>query len=386
MVNTYQQYWQNTLQTRWQRSILLIVLAYEAAGCFTGGALLVASPNGSYMNMPVSLLQGTFNDFLVPGFLLIGLGILNTIAFVSVLHRTNNDWLWAGLALGGLLIWFIVEIIILQQLHWLHLMWGYPVLVGWAVAIPLIVLRNDTSSMRKALLSCGILSSAWYVAISIFVPMLYEGYDQATFTVSELSAIGAPTRIAWVLLALFYPLFLVAFGWGVLAVSKGNHKLRVAGSLIIVYGVLNFYWPPMHQREVIGAGGGTITDSLHIIWAMITLLFNMLLMGFGKAALGKSFRIYTMITWVIFIVFGFLTFLESPGIEANLPTPYIGLWELINMGVFMLWMVVFSINLLQKERTTDEVLFSEEEKEFRRPGKPDRKGTGGMLDVRYHFF
>ena len=142
----------------------------------------------------------------------------------------------------------------------------------------------------------------------------------------------------------------------------------------------------MHQREVIAAGGGTITDSLHIIWAMITLLFNMLLMGFGKAALGKSFRIYTMITWVIFIVFGFLTFLESPGIEANLPTPYIGLWELINMGVFMLWMVVFSINLLQKERTTDEVLFSEEEKEFRRPGKPDRKGTGGMLDVRYHFF
>jgi amino acid transporter len=65
------------------------------------------------------------------------------------------------------------------------------------------------------------------------------------------------------------------------------------------------------QREVIAAGGGTLSDTLHIAWAMMTLLFNMLLMGYGAAALGRRFRIYTFATWVVFIIFGVLTFMES---------------------------------------------------------------------------
>lgn len=339
----------NINQRQWQRIILLLVLGYEAAGCLLGGTLLMLAPNGRYMDMPVDLMHGIFRDFLIPGIILFGLGILNTLAFVKVLRKTNSDWFITGLALGGLLIWFVVEIIILQELHWLHLMWGYPVLLGWVVAIPLIVVRNNTATIRKALLTCGILSSLWYVGINLFVPMHYEGYNMVTLTVSELSAIDAPTRIVWVLLALLYPLLLLFFGWGVLNSGAGDRRLNIAGSLIIAYSIMNFYWPPMHQREAIAAGGGTLTDTLHIIWAMMTLLFNLLLMWFGAAALGKRFRLYTITTWVIFIVFGTLTFMESPHIEANLPTPHIGLWERINISTFLVWIVVFAISLLRKE-------------------------------------
>ncbi|HEX5025648.1 MAG TPA: DUF998 domain-containing protein [Agriterribacter sp.] len=335
-------------QPRWQRIILLVILGYEAAGCLLGGSLLVAAPDGRYMDMPVDIMHDVFRDFLVPGIILFALGILNTIAFITVLRRTSADWLVAGLALGGLFIWFVVEIIIIRELHWLHLMWGIPVLLGWVVAIPLIVLRHDTLTMRKALLTCGILSSLWYIGINIFVPMLYQGYNMVTLTVSELSALGAPTRIVWVLLATLYLLFLICFGWGVMNAAGGSRHLRIAGSLIIAYSIMNFYWPPMHQREVIAAGGGTLTDTLHIVWAMMTLLFNMLLMGFGALALGKQFRLYTIATWVVFIIFGVLTFMESPGIEANLPTPHIGLWERINMGAFLVWVIVFAIMLLQR--------------------------------------
>jgi len=335
-------------QPLWQRIILLIVLGYEAAGSLLGGTLLVAAPGGGNMDMPVDMMHSVFRDFLVPGIILFGLGIINTLAFITVLRRTILDWFMTGLALGGLFIWFVVEIIILQELHWLHLMWGVPVLLGWVVAIPLIVLRHDTLTMQKALLTCGIFSSLWYVGINIYVPMLYEGYNMATLTVSELSAIGAPTRIVWVLLAMLYLLLLISFGWGVKHSAGGNRYLRIAGNLIIAYCILNFYWPPMHQREVIAAGGGTVTDTLHIVWATMTLLFNMLLMGFGAAALGKRFRLYTIATWIVFIIFGVLTFMESPGIEANLPTPHIGLWERINLGAFLLWIIVFAIILLQK--------------------------------------
>ncbi|HKR06657.1 MAG TPA: DUF998 domain-containing protein [Bacteroidia bacterium] len=300
------------------------------------------------MDMPVDIMHGAFPDFLVPGIILFGLGILNMFAFVSVLRRSVFDWFMAGLALGGLLIWFWVEIAILRELHWLHAMWGIPVLLGWVVAIPLIASRHEKVMMKKVLLTCGILSSLWYVAINIFVPVWYEGYSTVSVTVSELSAIDAPTRILWVLLVMPYPLIFTAFGWGVLKSSKGNRSLKVTGSLIIAYCIFNFYWPPMHQREVIAAGGGTLSDTLHIAWAMITLLFMMLLMGFGAAALGKRFRYYTIATWVAFILFSVLTFMESPGIEANLPTPYIGLWERINIGAFLLWVIVLAVVLLRK--------------------------------------
>ncbi|HSF88065.1 MAG TPA: DUF998 domain-containing protein, partial [Saprospiraceae bacterium] len=239
---------------------------------------------------------------------------------------------------------------ILRELHWLHLMWGLPVLVGWVVVIPLIVLRHDTGTVRNMLLICGVLSSLWYVMINVVVALRYEGYSVASLTVSELSAIGAPTRVIWVVLATFYLLLLLAFGWGVLTSANGHRHLRIAGSLIIGYCIMNFYWPPMHQREVIAAGGSTMTDTLHISWAVMTLVFNMLVMGYGAAALGGRFRIYTMATWIVFIVFGILTFMESPGIEANLPTPHLGLWERINMGAFLLWIMVFAILLLKRNK------------------------------------
>ncbi|HUM47720.1 MAG TPA: DUF998 domain-containing protein [Chitinophagales bacterium] len=337
-------------QVGWQRMILLVILGYEAAGCLAGGSLLVAAPDGRLMDMPVDIMHGVFRDFLIPGIILFGLGILNTFAFFAVLRRALSDWFMASLALGGLYTWFVVEIIILQELHWLHLMWGSPVFLGWVVAIPLIVLRHDTMMMRSALLTCGILSSLWYMSINLFVPMMYEGYSMASLTVSELSAIGAPTRILWVLLVSLYPLLFAAFAWGILQSARENRFLRLAGILIIVYCILNFYWPPMHQREVIAGGGGTLTDTLHIAWAMITIFLMMAVMGFGARALGKQFRIYTIATWVVFITCGVLTWLESPGIEANLPTPLIGLWERINIGAFLLWVVVLAIVLLRKEK------------------------------------
>jgi hypothetical protein len=129
-------------QATWQRITLLIVLGYERLGALTGGSLLVAEPDGRLMDMPVEIMHGVFGNFLVPGLILAGLGILNTTAFVAVLRRNRIDWLLAGLGLGGLTVWFIVEIVILKEFHWLHAMWGIPVLVGCLVTLPLILSRR----------------------------------------------------------------------------------------------------------------------------------------------------------------------------------------------------------------------------------------------------
>lgn len=342
-------------QPRWQRVILLIILGYEAAGCLVGGSFLIAAPDGHLLDMPVDIMQGAFPDFLIPGIILLGLGILNAASFIAILRRASLDWLLALISLGGLYIWFVVEIIILQELHWLHAMWGLPVLVGLIMTIPLIAIPHDTAVMRRALIACGIFSSLWYFVINIFVPLGYEGYSMASMAVSELSAIGAPTRILWVLLVPVYTLLFAAFGWGILKLANGNRNLRLVGGLIIVYSIINLYWPPMHQREILAAGGGTLTDTLHLIWTIQTILLMMLIMGFGAAVSGKRFRFYTILTFGVFIVFGALTFSEASGMETNLPTPWMGLWERVNIFAFMLWVIIFAILLMRRINPVDEL-------------------------------
>ena len=197
--------------------------------------------------------------------------------------------------------------------------------------------------VRKVLLFCGILSSLLYVAMNVITAALYEGYDSASQTVSELSAIGAPTRPLWLLLAVPYTLLVTAFGWGVRLSAGRKRPLRVVGGLLIAYGVIGLFWPPMHQRGV----EPTLTDTMHIVFSVVTVLLMTLAIGFGAAAFGKRFRLYSIATLAVLVVFGALTGLEAPGIPANLPTPRIGVWERINIGVFLLWVVTLATALIR---------------------------------------
>lgn len=339
-----------TGQRRWQRVTLLSVLGYEGLGALLGGALLVASPDGRYMEMPVEILHGTFRDFLIPGLILFWLGILNVSAFFAVLRKSPVDWLWAGLATGGLAVWFFVEIVILRELHWLHAMWGFPVILGWCVALPL--LRLDATTTRDAWLVCGIASSLLYVAMNVIVPLGWPEYSSTSQTVSELSAVGAPTRALWVVMAMVYTLLVTGFGWGVRMAAGDDRRLRAAGLLIAIYGALGIAWvfAPMHLRESLAAGGGDIRDTLHLTLAGVTEVLYLVALGLAGAALGGAFRVYSSATFVTLLTFGVLTFRDAPGIGANQPTPLIGVWERINIGVFLLWMIVLALALLRRGR------------------------------------
>jgi len=73
-----------------------------------------------------------------------------------------------------------------------------------------------------------------------------------------------------------------------------------------------------------------------------------LAIGFGATAFGKPFRLYSIATIVVLLTFGALTFIEAPRLQANLPTPWIGLWERINISVFLLWVAVLAAALLRR--------------------------------------
>jgi Protein of unknown function (DUF998) len=202
---------------------------------------------------------------------------------------------------------------------------------------------------RKSLLVCGILSSLLYVAMTIFVAMQWEAYSSASQTISELSAIGAPTRSLWAVPGAIYTVLVMAFGWGVWKSAGRSRALRLAGRLILAYGSLGVLWPfaPMHLRETLAAGGGTLSDTMHLVLASATVLLMLLAIGAAAAAFGTRFRVYSLATLAILAAFGTLTFLDAPRIAANLPTPWIGVWERINIGVFLLWVVVLATMLLR---------------------------------------
>ena len=205
---------------------------------------------------------------------------------------------------------------------------------------------------RRSLLYCGVMASLLYIAMNIFFPFFYEGYNWVTQTVSELSAVDAPTRPFWFPLGIVYTLLIAAFGWGVLISADGKRSLRIVGILMILHGLLGLTWSPMHQREVLAAGGGTFSDTWHIVMSVITVLLMFLSIGFGAAAFGKGFRVYSIVTILVFIVFGVLTFSEAPNVDKNLPTPFIGLWERINIAAFMTWLLVFAMLFLRTENKT----------------------------------
>ena len=203
------------------------------------------------------------------------------------------------------------------------------------------------------LLFCGILSSIYYVAINIITVGYYPGYQINSQTVSELSAIGAPSRHIWVLLCSIYSFLVIAFGMGIFVVTEGNKKLTTIGALMFFYGVSGFFWPPMHQREVIAAGNGTITDTLHLVFAWVTVGLMMVMIGLGVFSLGNKFRIFSIFTILILIVFGILTGIEGKHIRTGEPTPLIGIWERINIGAFMLWTSVLSAALLRSKKSVE---------------------------------
>jgi CubicO group peptidase (beta-lactamase class C family) len=198
--------------------------------------------------------------------------------------------------------------------------------------------------VRKALLVCGILASLLYLSMNVFIPMQWAGYSSAAQTISELSAIGAPTRPVWFALGVVYTLLIAAFGLGIWTASRGARRLRLAGALLVCSGLFGLFWPPMHLR----GAGFSLTDTLHIAWTAVSLLITLVVMGLAAREFGRRFRLFTFAIVAIWLVCGTLTGLAGPRVAANLPTPWIGVWERINAAAYLLWLVVFAIALIRR--------------------------------------
>lgn len=101
----------------------------------------------------------------------------------------------------------------------------------------------------KVALACGVAASLLYFAMDAVAAALYDGYSYTGQTISELSAIGAPTRSMWILLGSLYAMLMIAFGLGVWLAAGRKLALRIAAVMATLVGVVGLVgWPfaPMH--------------------------------------------------------------------------------------------------------------------------------------------
>lgn len=201
---------------------------------------------------------------------------------------------------------------------------------------------------------CGVAYGlAFVVANDVVAATMYDGYSRMSQAISELSATGALPRPFLAALAPAFAGLLIGFGVGVWKAAHGRRALRVAGGLLMVHGIWMPLWllAPMSQREVIVAGGGTSGDTMHLVLSGLTGLFVLSEIAFGAVALGRAFRLYSLLTAAAVVVFAaVLTGMGAANLEAGEPTPWLGLVERIGVYGWMLWMAVLAAALLRRER------------------------------------
>jgi hypothetical protein len=125
----------------WLLMVLQFLLGF---GALVSGTLLVVAPNGSLMQMPLSMLQySPFENFLIPGIILSTLLGIYPLALTYGLWQKpvwswpeainpfkQFHWCWAASLAAGtiLLIWITVQVLMLQTIAFLHVLyfiWGW---------------------------------------------------------------------------------------------------------------------------------------------------------------------------------------------------------------------------------------------------------------------
>ena len=107
------------------RTLLFILLCIIGVTATISGILMISDPTGEILKLPTGLLQGSpFHNYLVPGILLavvVGGSFLAAV-FLNLLRHKNryNYALAAGVIITG---WILIQVILIETFHWLHMVY-----------------------------------------------------------------------------------------------------------------------------------------------------------------------------------------------------------------------------------------------------------------------
>lgn len=192
---------------------------------------------------------------------------------------------------------------------------------------------------RKALLAAGAMSSLLYVvATDVVAASRWDGYRRTEQMVSELFAVGSPGRDVLLPFTWLYTVLFTAFGVGVWISVRGNRVLRIAGGLLIGYGL----WNIMGALYPLTLGDDT-SIPMHILATNVQLALMVAAMCFVAAGFHGRMRAYSIASLVGSAVMGMVAYMAAPG-----PNLVLGIGERISIGAFLLWVAVLAVALWKR--------------------------------------
>lgn len=196
--------------------------------------------------------------------------------------------------------------------------------------------------LRRRLLVCGIAASALLAGTDVLAGVSYRGYDFMAQSISELSAVGAPTRLVVVPLNLAYDALMVAFGVGVWATAV-NRAGRSMAVMVIGNAVVSAAWVFFPMRS------GEPASSVNVGFGAVSMVFFLLAIGCGAVAYRGLFRLYSSATLLAYL--GLTVWGVSRGDAATTgSSASVGVQERTMVAGYLLWVTVLAVLLLRAEK------------------------------------
>ena len=198
---------------------------------------------------------------------------------------------------------------------------------------------NKKSKLLGILLKCGIVAPFLFVITDLIAGMMWGGYSVINQSISELSAIGAPTRLLVVPLNVLYNLILLAFIFGIYGSANKNRTLKFTA--LMMFGNVTFtliaIFFPIYLNEL-NIFTNNPTGLIFLELGVFCFLFAILS---GAIAFNNWFRFYSLGT--------ILTYLALTILGLSQSTPHVGAQERIMVYGYLLWVIGLAITLLKNK-------------------------------------
>ena len=206
---------------------------------------------------------------------------------------------------------------------------------------------------KKLLFYGGIFGPIVFLLNDIIGSIITQGYSPIINAVSELTQAGSENIYLLSSLFLISAIMLIVFGIGIVAHYKYGHSklLFLGGIFIIILGVFSALSGTIFPMDPFN-GEATFAGTMHIILTGLNIILIILfipLIGIGlyKEKQCKSFRLYSIITVLIMVIFGGLTsVLMTNDIEL------LGLFERITIYTYQLWLFILAILFIKGQSTS----------------------------------
>jgi hypothetical protein len=205
----------------------------------------------------------------------------------------------------------------------------------------------STGRSRDRLLICGILAALLWVGTDIVAGTLWDGYNFISQSISDLSAIGSPTRLFVFPLNLVCNILFIAFGLSVWRLAGRKRSLRLMASMVVGNAVLSGLASAFFPNHL---GEAASSNNIGVILGAAGMFLSLLAIGFGAAAYRNWFRFLSIGILLTFLVLTILGLLR-PQIAEGQPVSLVGLQERTMAYGYLLWVLVLAVVLLRARRT-----------------------------------